>query len=339
VEIRKMWQEDCRELNIDTWALKQWDFDLYHIMPRGKVIMLETDRGTKCLKIVQNTEHEVFHLFLLLEHLAQQGFKKVPRLIRTKFGEPYHNIGNRYYCISDWIDGRPIDLRDQNDVSKAIRQLARLHQAAKGLILPMEKEASFDRNNWKRDFIIIAVKLEELMPAVTGPPFLKQSLRMMASQAVISYRMLERAGYHQFRQLVKRELSFCHGAYHSHHVIASPSGEIFITGFDGWQRDLRLRDLVDFIRLVGSAEGWNSPIASQIIPEYAGIYPLDAAEIEIIQANLWFPVGYWQLLKQLAQENSALDQTRERMDSFLRQEEEKQKYLAELTQWVERRSC
>jgi len=147
-------------LNIELPVLEQWDFQVFEAEAQGKVIRLETDVGTKCLYIRTFSPKTVFRLFLVTEYIAQQGLKKVPRFIRTKYGEPYQKSGRRFYWVADWIFGRSVNPLDQNDMVKTARKLAEFHGASKGFYLPGEEHDVYAANNWGLMFLIWPPKLQ-----------------------------------------------------------------------------------------------------------------------------------------------------------------------------------
>lgn len=322
--------KEKNDIHMDLPVLEQWDFHILDAKSQGKVTKLETDVGTKCLHMKAEAPGTVFHLFLLLEHLAYQGLKRIPRFVRTRFGEPYAEMPGRCYWISDWIHGRPIHMKDQNDLVKSVRQLAEFHQASKGFYLPGEPADSFETHHWGPAFLGVAAKMVDLKSQVKGPSFFKESVQMMAERAVNAGKILVGPRYNQLKQQMKRDLSFCHGAFNREHLIVGKRGEIYLTGLAHWRRDIPLRDLGEFLFLAGKENQWDHDLCRKLVLDYDQIAPLLPGETELLSGYLGFPFGYWELCQELAQEHAGREKTKKRLEAYLGQEEKKEKCLLAL---------
>jgi CotS family spore coat protein len=331
VEVGNRFYQKLNHLHIELPVLEQWDFKIIDLESRGKVIKLETEVGAKCLKISTVTPQQIFRLFLVTEHLSKQGLKRIPRFIRTKYGEPYLRTDRGFYWISDWIEGRPVNIKDQNDMVKSARKLAEFHRASRGFYLPGEGRESFTDNNWGQRFLGLASQLVDLKLKIKGPVFFKESLRIMSERAVCAAKILSGLDITQLREQLKTELSFCHGAFNREHLILGNSREIYVTGIHHWIRDIRLRDLTDLLYICGRESQWDRQFFHKIITNYEQIFPLLPQELYLLQGYLFFPFGYWDLLRELAQKNAGGEETKVRLESYLQQEEEKGKCLIDLS--------
>ncbi|MEL7566744.1 MAG: hypothetical protein AAGU27_17945 [Dehalobacterium sp.] len=312
---------------IDLSVLEQWDFSILNVKPHGSVTKLETDVGAKCLQTRDEFSKDIFYYFLLLEHLAQQGFKRIPRFIRTRYGEPYIKTVGRCYWVTDWIYGRYINLKDQDDVVKSVQALARFHTASGGFYFPGEKE---EKDHWGSNILGIADQIAKIKFQIKGPAFFKENLQMIAERALNSCKELVGPGYKWLRHQLKGELSVCHSAFNRNHIILGKSGEIYLTGLVHWKRDIRLRDLAEFLLMAGEMNQWDDKLCHKTVLTYHKISPLLSIEMELLQDFLRFPFGYLGLLQDLAQKNAGVKETRIRLESYLRLEEKKEKCLINL---------
>lgn len=321
-------------LGIDLSVLKQWDFEILDVKPQGRVVKLETDVGVKCLDIRDRFDDHIFNYFLLLEHLAEQGFKRIPRFVRTGYGESYIKIKGRCYWISDWIEGRHINYKDQDDIVKSSQELARFHLAARGFYPPGEKEEDFEIHNWSNDFSSITSQITkiraQIKPSNKGTELFKENLQMIGERAVNSFQVLVGPGYTGLRQKLKEDLGVCHGSYSKEHLILGNYGQIYLTGLANWKRDITLRDLAEFLFLVGEKNQWNDQLCQKLVLSYHKTSPLLVLEMEILKEYLRFPFGYLAVLKDLAQKNAGAKETKIKLEFFLRGEEEKEKCLLNL---------
>lgn len=326
-----------RDFDIDVRALEQWDLEIENIEPKGKVFLLETDVGAKCLKVMNKSYEEMEAGFLILEHLAQRDFKNIPRYIRTRYGEPFVKEEKSYYCISDWIHGRDLNWNQKDDLVGGAIQLANLHQASRNFHLPHESLNSPGYENWAEKFQSIIEKMEQIRSKVNLTSSFLKSHEIMLSRAIVAGNILENSGYKMFRKQAEQDYCFCHGAYNEHHIIIGPSEKFYLTGFDEWIRDMRVLDLAKYIFFAALVNDWNYQVATLIIENYHRKFPLYLAELEFLQAYLCFPFQYWQILKNLVRSGGGKNSVGEMVNACLKHEDKKQKFLMELTQWIEQR--
>lgn len=310
-------------VHIDPQVWEQWELKIYHAETRGKVLLLETQRGKKCLKIMKKPELEINQMFLILEHLAERNFKNIPRFIRTRFGDPYAKVGSSFYCLSDWLPGRHLNMYSRQEVVQAANRLAVMHLASRGFLPPGAVSDSVVFQNRLGQLRRIAIKLAELKLFFGENPALQKKLHSITIQAVESCRRLEQAGYPVLCRKAEQVAGFCHGAYNEHHILISEKEEVFITGFDKWNRDLWLIDLAGFIQQAGRENFWDHRIITGIISSYDHEYVIHPAEWEVVRAYLSFPFECWEGLKTAARRGLGQKELVELLKSCCRQEEHK----------------
>lgn len=107
-------------------------------------------------------------------------------------------------------------------------------------------------------------------------------------------------------------------------------GEIYLTGLAHWKRDIPLKDLAEFLFLVGEKNQWNGQLCQKTILSYHKISPLLAIEMELLKEYLRFPFDYLTIMKDLAQKNAGSKETKIKVEAYCRKEEEKDKCLLSL---------
>ncbi|MGI6065089.1 MAG: CotS family spore coat protein [Bacillota bacterium] len=303
---RRAW-DSLGMLNISKNVIEQWDLEIFGLQPKDKVVLLETRSGPKCLKVLQKSIQDVHSLFLILEHLASRGFKSVPRFIRTRYGKPYAKTDdNKFYCISDWIDGSPPDWENQIDIFLVTEKLAKLHLASHDFTVSQEERITFV--NWQQRFQWMTQKMVGINLEISQENYVKKFFRDMIERALLSCRLLKDSGYRVIKEKAEQKKGFCHGAFNEHHIIMGNRGKVFVTGFDEWCRDIRLTDLAKFILLVANKNQWSPQIVQSIIESYDRVYHLYPAEWEIVCAYLRFPFNYWEVLKELAKREAEINE-------------------------------
>ncbi|MEN3005797.1 hypothetical protein [Dehalobacterium formicoaceticum] len=322
------YQRTIAKLHLDRHTIEQWEFKIFDGSFQRGVIKLETEVGAKCLQIRRAFPDQIFHYYLLMEHLAHQGFKNIPRLIRTKFGAPYLEAAGNFYCVSDWISGNPVNFRDDQDVLQTAQGLGKLHLASRGFYFTGEKWEQTDANPWAADFLRTASQIVRLKGQIKKPLFFKESLERMADQAVTAAKFFTGPEYKFLKEQVAQDLSICHSALTQEHLIMGWSQEVSFTGLMHWKRDLPLRDLIDFLFIVGRENQWDETLCQKVVTQYDQILHLEPRELRLLRGIMMFPRGYWELLHEMAGQNSKGKDAKKRLEDFWSQEEKKEGFLS-----------
>lgn len=105
---------------------------------------IETNKGVKLLRVWNDLE-TLEYAFNLRESIANTGFRKIDRFIRTKEGKGFIKDNDLGYSLVDWIDGR-IPYTNNKDMANMGESLAKFHLA----VSKVETDNKYE--NWSFHF-------------------------------------------------------------------------------------------------------------------------------------------------------------------------------------------
>jgi Ser/Thr protein kinase RdoA (MazF antagonist) len=112
--------------------------DEYGVIPvRVRIVRdrlkIRTETGARMLKRIRVPEAQARFAFECTEHVAaSRRVPRVPRWIRTRYGDPYVVDGTGIYYMTLWIPGRELDPRRPQECIAVARALGEWQQAARG---------------------------------------------------------------------------------------------------------------------------------------------------------------------------------------------------------------
>ena len=287
-----------REFEIE----RQFNIKIERLKPNKGIYHLKSNKGDRCLKRVSYGVQKLTFIYGAKEHLIKNGFNNVDKYFLNTEGEPYAVVNEDIYTLSNWIEGRECDFTNIEEVKRASKKLAELHEASKGYDPPDNSKLKSDLGKWpylmekrgkalekmrnmarkknqKKDFDIIYIK---------NVDFYKE-LALRASN------ILNKSKYLELCEEAEKEKIFCHHDYNYHNIIIGEDGEIYIIDFDYCKREIRTYDIANFMKKVLKKVNWDIKYAEAIIDSYGEVSPLKEEEYEVLYAYLLFPQRYWRL--------------------------------------------
>lgn len=112
----------------------QYQLKIHEMIPKRGVYLLKTDKGNKCLKKIGYGQQKLMYLYSAKEKIIRNGFDKLDRYVLTPEGLPYATVNEDLYIMTEWIDGRECDFKNEEELMCSARALAEFHKAARGYI-------------------------------------------------------------------------------------------------------------------------------------------------------------------------------------------------------------
>ena len=97
-----------------------------------------------CLKKINYGPQKLLFVYGAKEHLINNGFSSIDRYYLNAEGEPYALVNEDLYTLSEWIQGRECDFYNLEEIKKAAKTLANLHQSSKGYERPENTKLKSD---------------------------------------------------------------------------------------------------------------------------------------------------------------------------------------------------
>ncbi|WP_187147796.1 phosphotransferase [Heliomicrobium modesticaldum] len=287
--------------------LSKWDMDALQEYPytvtaadrQGNFWRLETNRGIKAFYRHEEKADRVAETHAMLEHLAERGFRRASRFIRTRDGRPFAQRGPYTYVLTDWLPGRSTDFQRDDDLRQAARTLAAIHWSGAGFHGGGEKDAQkvsrllktlADRREalqWYRQLAQMKRQTSEVDRLLKewGPEFEQKATRALRRVADTMVKPSGEAGW-----------TICHRDWREGNLHLD-GARLAVTGWDSCGPDLPAAELAQFLRRVADARGrWDVESGMQIIDAYRETGNLGTGDRELLVGLLEFPQRFWSLV-------------------------------------------
>ncbi|HOP74980.1 MAG TPA: CotS family spore coat protein [Bacillota bacterium] len=281
--------------------MSRWGLTAFRWEKIKDVFRVETDNGTKNLKISPFNPERLAFVHGAVQHLILRGFTRMVPLIPTLSGDTYVSSHGYAFSLFDWIEGRQADFSYPEELKESTRALAEFHQCSAGFTPPPGSNMRDLLGKCLRHFeerYQNLVDFKKQARHIQHDEFARLYLENvdfflpMAETAIVK---LKASNYTQLVQQAKFNQTFCHGDPAARNFILTPQGNIFMIDFDSTRLDLPIMDLIKFTRRVMKKHDWNFETARLIIDAYQEVIPLSPEELDVMRATFYFPQKFWRM--------------------------------------------
>lgn len=287
-----------REFEIE----RQFDVKIEIIKANKGVYYLKTNKGERCLKRINYGPQKLLFVYGAKEHLINNGFTNIDRYFLNIDGEPYALVNEDLYTLSTWLDGRECDFHNIEEVKKASKTLALMHEASKGYDPPENSKLKSDLGRWPH-LMTKRIKSLDKMRDMLRKKNIKSSFDLLYLKSMEIYKemgrkaikTLEESNYNELCEIAEIEKSFCHHDFTYHNIIMDKEDNVHVIDFDYCKREIRAFDISNFMTKVLKRVDWNPEFARAILESYNEVSSLSEGEYKVLFAFLQFPQRYWRL--------------------------------------------
>ena len=266
------------------------------------VYKVQTADRDYCLKVIKyNTNHFLF-IIGAIKHLQNNGFEKIPEIIKNKNGMEYIMIENNHAYLTPWVNARECNYDNPIDIKTATWKLAELHKKSVGFQVDGRMQPRIGWFKWIENYITRSNEILDFKRRIENKPNMSEFdylyLDAMDEQLEICEKAVMNLNESKYLEKMQWEMvkrGFCHHDYAHHNVLIEADGQVDIIDFDYCMLDSHLHDLSSLmIRRMKNGK-WDMRNALFILDAYNSIYKLDKDDIPIMAAFMEFPQDYWQV--------------------------------------------
>ena len=322
--------------------LEQYDLEVLRSYGGRGGIMLETKDGLKMIKEFAGSRAKLPLEQRVLGILAERGVCAVDQVQANKEGELV-TIGDYEtpYIIKDWPPGRECDPKNEEELLKSMRLLARVHRELRGVlrtegaerrrIQGADRSEELEKHNREmkraRNFIRTRQKKGEFELLYL------QCAETIFQNGADALELLKASGSEKLYQQAVDGEHLCHGEY-IHHNILLQRQETALVNFSRFEINVQMNDVSQFLRKIMEKHNWNGGLAERMLTAYERERPLSGEERAYLAASLCYPEKAWKLVHHYYHTNKAWvpEKSAEKLQVFLAQNERRKKIVKEL--WV-----
>lgn len=317
-------------------VLEQYDIEVNSTRKVRGAVLCDTDVGALLLTEAAVSDHKLPVLEMLLTQISGCGYERVDSIFINKEGELITEAedGTRY-VLKRWFSGRECDVKREQEVLEAVRNLARLHRMMK---LPGEESGEFPGNNLQEEFRRHNRELRKVRTFIrnrtakgTFEQVVLEHFEAMYLWAEQAEKKLLSSAYERLTQTSREEGTIIHGDYNYHNVWMTPKG-IATTNFEHFANDIQASDLYYFMRKVLEKHEWNTELGRAMLRVYQEIMPLSEEERDYLAIRFSYPEKFWKLINSYYHSNKAWipEKDVEKLRTVIAQTERKKQFLTSI---------
>lgn len=317
---------------------RQYNFRIENIYRARGALLLETDKGVKLFRSIQNSKARIEFEHQLLLFLNEQGNPNIDLYCLNKENEIIsEDSQGEKYTIKNWYIGEESNLKDVNQVRNAAKNLANLHNQLKSV--PFAKERPFAQTQMlptlfeKHNRELKRVKtyiIDKKQKNEFEVRFLSVYDRFYI-QAMEAVKRLKQSQFEKLSEDCVKNGTVTHGSYTYHNIIVTQKG-IFTTNFDKADTGLQVFDLYYFLRKVMEKNNWDIMLSNIILDEYLSINKLEKTEQEFLYILMLYPEKFWKVTNYYynGKKSWISGRTIQKLSCIQQQEESKNLFLQNL---------
>lgn len=319
-------------------------FEKYEITVTGTArtrgaFRIDTEQGPKLLLPYSGSEAgAVFEQGLLLR-LREQGFF-VDAYVANKEGtyvtkDEYEEA----FLLKDWYYGEECNIRKPEQAVLAVRHLASLHNALKGITVSAEELPGAVQKSLPELF----EKRNRELRRVRA--FIREKKRKAYFETVYintfgafyekAEEALLRAKEQNCTGVLETSLAegrVCHGTYTHHNLLVLHDGNFATVNFDKACLGVQITDFYLFFRKLMEKTGWDERLAEQLMEAYASVRKVEKKEWQVFYLLLAYPEKFWKITNSYhnGKKSWIPQKTTEKLLAVKEQEKEKEALLKEV---------
>ncbi|MCB2293140.1 CotS family spore coat protein [Clostridium algoriphilum] len=289
--------QELKEIVKDNYSLS-----INNIKKIKNVCKIESKEGMYCLKIINYEFKHFLFIVGVIEHLQNNGFQNIPKIIPTKCNEKYIKLENKYAYLTPWVDARECDYDNPEEIKLCSSKLAQLHIKSLNFKVKPDMKPRIAWLKWIETFRTRENEILDFKRRISEKEnkttFDNNYLKIMQDEFARGNRSIDNLCKSKYIDKMKEEIKhrgFCHHDYAHHNVLMEKGGGISIIDFDYCILDTHLHDLSSLLIRRMKNGKWSLENALTIMDEYDATNLIYRSDIEVMAAFMEFPQEYWQI--------------------------------------------
>lgn len=322
---------------------ESYGFQVIDIEKIKNVYKIKTFDKCLCLKVIRYNFNHFFFIVSAIKHLQNNGFERIPEIIKTMDNKEYIELGKYYAYLTPWVNARICNYDNPLDLELAASKLSELHKKSIGFEVDSRMQPRIGWFKWIDTFLTRRKEILDFKACIQAKEqkteFDTLYLDMMEEELFRADMSVENLCNSNYLVKMEKEIllkGFCHHDYAHHNVLVSDSGKVDIIDFDYCILDTHLHDLASLLLRAMKHGKWDIDTAIYVMDAYSSIMPIDSLDIPIMAAFMEFPQDYWQVGIQYYLEKQPWEE-----DFFLKKlkktcedREEKQEFIEEFREYI-----
>ena len=283
-------------------AIKEnFEIDIKSICNYKDMYIITAQQGEKKLAKLSNLKADrISFIAEVKEHLIRNGFTNIDRNIPAIQGGFSANIGELCLYITDYIEGRELNLESNIETSASASMLASMHKASYGFRI---SESISARSELGKLPLCLQKRLDEIKKLRKAAQKGRMKFDHMICESTdyflktgeLALDLLADSEYIILSDKAAQDGVISHHDFNHHNIYVNDDA-MYVVNFEYCCFDLKVYDLVNLLRRKMRKCNWDIKEAVNIIEEYSKIETISKEELEIMKIMLLFPQKFWMVI-------------------------------------------
>lgn len=311
--------------------LEQYGLEVTSVRRARGAYLLETPQGLRILSDYSGSEHKAQFQNRVMRQIRESGYESVDLLLPNQEGElVVKDWEENRYVVKEWYAGRECDTANEQEILRAVCNLAQLHRVMY-LAEEPEFEKSFTAQTVLEELRAQNAELKKIRSYVRKKNTKGDFERLFLNCFSVYFEQAEEAEHRLAEQAFAQMAvhgSVCHGDYDHHHVLMSAEG-IATTNFENCRFDYQVNDFYRFLRKILEKHDWNQRLGQRMLEAYTRIRPLPKEERELLYVRMLYPEKFRKLANHYYSGNKAWISRRflDKLELLNRQQGKRKEYV------------
>lgn len=314
-----------------------YDMEIYQTMKGRGSFILNTDKGIRQLRQLDESESRLNVEYQFKEELYEAGFTHIDRCVKNIDDElvSYDRYGNGF-VMRMFFEGREIDVQNKEEIKNAVLNLADFHIKSREIFRNTERDVHIRLNSdfKKRNLEIKRVKnfMQKRKSKKRFEEIFLDNYEFFYNQAVECERRLDE----KMLGNMSEHTGYCHGMYNRHSILINEEKNEYDTiGFDRFYVGNQLSDLYHFMRKTVEKNDYDFEIMKEITEIYAKKCELSKTDLKYIYILYLYPEKFYKLGNQYinAPKNWISPKMMEKIGKIIAEESKKQDLLGKFNRF------
>lgn len=288
---------------LDADIFKEYGLQINDIKPLRNAYIIYTDKGVKFLKRLRAKSDDSNFPYDVIHYLNEKEFTNTENINKTLEGKEFVEKDDGKYILSDAIEGRECDFKNPVELERAIKLMAKMHNASKGFKVP-KSSGRYRVGKWSERFEESLSVLKSLKEVICKKNTLSE-IDEIFLQWVPFYELtisesierLNESNYYEICQKFSEEGGICHNDFIERNFIIDKDSEVFFIDFDYCIEELKEWDIAKAVLRVAKDNVWDIDIVKTVIEKYQEVYELSKDELYMIYILISYPFDFINIVR------------------------------------------
>ena len=314
-----------------------YDMEIYQTMRGRGSFILNTDKGIRQLRQLDESESRLNVEYQFKEELYESGFTHIDRCVKNIDDElvSYDRYGNGF-VMRMFFEGREIDVQNKDEIKNAVLNLADFHTKSREIFRNTERDVHIRLNSDFRKRNLETKRVKNFMLKRKSKKKFEEiyldNYEFFYNQAVECERRLDE----KMLEKMSEHTGYCHGMYNRHSILINEEKDEYDTiGFDRFYVGNQLNDLYHFMRKTVEKNDYDFEIMKEITEIYADKCALSQNDLKYIYTLYLYPEKFYKLGNQYinAPKNWISPKMMEKIGKIIADETKKQDLLGKFNRF------